>query len=63
MKKILSSIISFIFSLLVYSQGDDPNQLKLPNILPPSPEAAALNKAGQLSVGLMTGTAHQHYTE
>jgi hypothetical protein len=33
-------------------------QIKLPSVLPPSPEAAAINKDAQLSVGLLTGAAN-----
>lgn len=49
-------ILAFLFSLLFvttkgYSQMNAPND----NIIPPSPEAAALSKYAQIPVGLYTG--------
>ena len=46
---------SIILALVCRSQN--AAELNIPNVLPPSPEAAALNKAGQLSVGLVSGAA------
>ncbi|HLG39186.1 MAG TPA: hypothetical protein VI461_05930, partial [Chitinophagaceae bacterium] len=54
MKKI-TLILLISTSTLVAVAQDDPGQIKLPNILPPSPEAAAINRNGQLSVGMISG--------
>src|SRR6266498_3130477 len=55
MKKIFLSVSLLSISLISLCQsGAD---IKLPVVTPPSPEAAAINKNGQLSVGLITGGA------
>jgi YD repeat-containing protein len=56
MKRVTLILLLSATTLLAIAQ-DDPMQLKLPDILPPSPEAAAINKNGQLSVGMMSGGA------
>ena len=37
--------------------AQEPQEIKLPSVLPPSPEASAINKNGQMSVGLYNGAA------
>src|SRR5882672_6030027 len=56
MKRIILLLLLLTANLFAIAQ-DDPMQLKLPDILPPSPEAAAINKNGQLSVGMISGGA------
>lgn len=56
MKRITLMLLLSATNLVATAQ-DDPMQLKLPNILPPSPEAAAINKNGQLAVGMISGGA------
>lgn len=52
---ILSNIL--ILSISVMSQESDPS-IKLPTIIPPSPEVAQLGNVGSLSVGMHTGSAN-----
>lgn len=44
-------------SSFIMAQNNDQAAAKLPQVLPPSPEAASIVRAGQLSVGLHTGAA------
>lgn len=63
MKKILKknkwkwylNLLAFLFCLAVYSQSDDA-LAKLPSIVPPTPDVAALGKFGEYSVGNNYGT-------
>lgn len=43
-------------SMLVFAQGPDPNQPKIDQLIPPSPEAAALAKFSTIPVSTYTGT-------
>lgn len=54
MRKILFLLFTN-FSLAGFAQSDA--SVKLPQVLPPTPEAAAIIRAGQLSVGMHSGTA------
>jgi hypothetical protein len=56
MKKTILLLLVTAAGIVVHTQ-DGPAQLKLPNILPPSPEAAAINRNGQLSASLISGGA------
>ncbi len=55
MKKLIWQVIV----LLIWSQyvNAQSMEIKLPSVLPASPEASAINKNGQLTVGLFTGGA------
>jgi len=48
-------LLTFHIGNTIVSQ--EPQEIKLPSVLPPSPEAAAINKNGQMSVGLYNGAA------
>jgi hypothetical protein len=49
-------ITALLCSMYSFAQNN-PLEIKLPQVLPASPEAASITKAGQLSVGLHTGAA------
>jgi len=55
MKRLILLLLTFGLFHIGYSQ--EPQEIKLPTVLPPSPEASAINKNGQLSVGLFNGGA------
>lgn len=55
MKKILGTISLVI--LHFYSFSQEGITVNMPSILPASPEASALNKGGQLAVGMYSGAA------
>jgi hypothetical protein len=51
-------ITALLCSLYSFAQnGNTPLDVKLPAIIPPSPEAAAINKSSDLSVSMYTGAA------
>jgi YD repeat-containing protein len=54
--KLTSFIISFLF--LLVSVAGQSSQIMPPSVLPPSPEAAAIIKEGQLSVSMHNGAAN-----
>lgn len=56
MRKILFLLFSGCVTMAM-GQNNDQAAAKLPQVLPPGPEAASIIKAGQLSVGLHTGSA------
>jgi YD repeat-containing protein len=56
MRKIFFSVLMG-YSSLAFAQNNDQAAVKLPQVLPPAPEAASMIKASQLSVGLHTGAA------
>src|SRR5687768_14128345 len=57
MKKLILPFI-FLIPVLAFSQSNISQDVKLPSILPPSPEAASLVKEGQIAVGLHNGAAN-----
>src|SRR5215813_3420602 len=54
MRNKLTLLVLLLISTITFSQTNDP---KLPNILPASPEASAITKNGQMSVGMFSGIA------
>ena len=49
------TLLSFFFSFLGFSQSQS-DDLKLPQVIPPSPNTASLGKYGEIPIGLFTGS-------
>lgn len=53
-KQLLLIALTTVFAIIARAQ----NEIKMPSILPASPEASAINKGAALSVGMFTGAAN-----
>jgi hypothetical protein len=58
MKKLFFTAILFISSITLQAQIYEAPNVKVPEIIPASPEASAISKGAQLSVGMHTGSAN-----
>ena len=56
MKKLINTAIFLIWLSLIHGQSNQEIINKLPDFIPPSPEAASLIKADNLNVGFSTGS-------